>query len=161
MENLRKYRIAEISRYTLAHANDALTWAQDKLEDLYKVEYEGNTPKELFLEIHLTFDDIYLITRKLNQLLDAQLDEYHAAGSVQRPLWDKKEACKKLLEATKNDPSEKPVRRLTDMLYSSLSSIPHTNRADILVNLATMLEEGGFICSQHYTEFLREFPRCP
>jgi hypothetical protein len=158
MEGLREYRIGEISKYTLAHANDALVWAEDKLAELYKVTYDGPTPKELFLEIHLTFDDIYLIKKRISQLLDAQLDEYYAAGSVVTP-WDKKEACKKLIELTKNDPSEWPVRRLTEILYASLCRIPWINRMDVLQDLAAKLEEQGYMYSGDYREFIRECGR--
>jgi len=158
MEGLREYRIAEISKYTLVYANDALGWAQDKLAELYQVKYEGNTPKELFLEIHLTFDDIYLIKKRIAELLDKQLDEYHAAAPVVTP-WNKKEACKKLLDATKNDPSEQPVRRLTNILYSSLCKVPWNNRIEVLADLAAKLQDEGYIYSGDYKDFIRECGR--
>jgi hypothetical protein len=140
MDSLRNVRIAEISKYDLDYANESLAWAKHKLENLKNTYYEGNIPNDLFLDIHLTVDEIYFLEKRIGDLLDKQLDEYR---SLNRTPWDKKEACKKLREATADIPE---IRKLTDILYASLSKIPYNNRDYILENLAILLKDEGFIC---------------
>ena len=93
METLRYVRIAEISKYDLDYANESLTFAKEKLTQLKNIHYEGNIPKELFLEIHLIADDIYLLEKRIGDLLDKQLEEYHANMPDD---WNKQQACNRL-----------------------------------------------------------------
>jgi len=93
MENLRYLRIAEISKYDLDYANESLSFAKEKLAQLNNIKYEGNIPRELFLEIHLIADDIYLLNKRIGELLDKQLDDYHANMPDD---WNKQQACNRL-----------------------------------------------------------------
>ena len=101
MDTLRRIRIADISKYDLDYANQSLVWSKDKLDQLKNIHYSGDIPNALFLDIHLTTDDIYLLEKRIEKLLDMQLEEYHAAMPAYS--WDKKKACMLLRRATDPD----------------------------------------------------------
>lgn len=154
MDTLRHIRIAEISKYDLAYANESLTWAKDKLEELKSREYEGNIPKELFLDIHLTADDIYLIEQRISYLLDKQLDDYHA--STPSYSWDKKEACRLLKEVVDVENVTLPLSKLINVLHSSLWRIDRNDKLEALKNICVILGTEGHISITRAKELLEE-----
>ena len=154
MDTLRHFRIAGISQYNLTSANESLTWAKDKLEQLKAREYEGNIPRDLFLEIHLTTDDIYLIEKRIGELLDKQLEEYHASPPSYS--WDKKEACRLLKEAVDSESVTIPLDKLFNVLHSSLWRIPRNDKLESLKNICAILGIEGYINVPRAKELLHE-----
>jgi hypothetical protein len=152
MDILRKIRIADISKYDLDYANQSLVWAKDKLEDLKATTYEGNIPVELFLDIHLTTDDIYLLEKRIEQLLDKQLEEYHSASLGYS--WDKKEACKLLRKATEPDTICISLEKLFPAMADALYRIPPATRIDALRNFAVIIMSQGYISNQRCKDLM-------
>jgi len=152
MDVLRKIRIADISKYDLDYANQSLTWAKDKLEGLNGTSYQGNIPTALFLDIHLTTDDIYLLEKRIEQLLDKQLEEYHSASPSYS--WDKKEACKLLREATDSDSIRISLDKLFPAMADSLYRIPPATRLDALRNFAVIIKSQGYITNKRCKELI-------
>jgi len=154
MDTLRSIRIAEISKYDLDYANDSLTWAKDKLEKLKSTYYEGNIPNDLFLDIHLTVDDIYLMEKRIGQLLDKQLEEYHASPPSYS--WDKKEACRLLKEAVDTESIVIPLGKLINVLHSSLWRIPRNDKLEVLKDICVILGTEGYISVPRARQLLEE-----
>ena len=154
MDTLRQIRIAEISRFDLDYANERLLELKQRLEELNPVGYAGSFSKETFLEIHLTVDDIYLLEKRISDLLDKQLDEYHAQLPLQA--WDKKKACRKLLDATENDSIVIPIGKLFNILHSSLWNIPYDNKLEVLRNFAVILKGDDYVSLQRCKELMDE-----
>jgi hypothetical protein len=154
MDTLRQIRIAEISRFDLDYANERLLELKQRLEELNPVGYAGSFSKETFLEIHLTVDDIYLLEKRISDLLDKQLDEYHAQVPVQA--WDKKKACRKLLDATENESIVIPIGKLFNILHSSLWNIPYENKLDVLRNFAVILKSDDYVSLERSKELMDE-----
>jgi hypothetical protein len=152
MDILRKIRISDISRYDLEFASTSLVWAKEKLEELKATRYEGDIPTVLFLDIHLTTDDIYLLEKRIEQLLDRQLEEYHSASPSYS--WDKKEACKLLREATQSDTIRISLDKLFPAMADSLYRIPPATRLDALRNFAVIIKSQGYISNQRCKELI-------
>jgi hypothetical protein len=152
MDILRKIRISDISRYDLEFANQSLAWAKEKLEVLNATKYEGSIPTVLFLDIHLTTDDIYLLEKRIEQLLDKQLEEYHSAAPSYS--WDKKEACRLLREATQSDTIRISLDNLFPAMADSLYRIPPATRLDALRNFAVIIKSKGYISNQRCKELI-------
>jgi len=154
MDTLRQIKIAEISRYDLDYANELLLDAKQKLENINPAGYVGEFPKEAFLEIHLIVDDIYLLEKRISDLLDKQLEEYHAQAPVK--VWDKQQACRKLLGATENESIVISIRKLFNILHSSLSNIPSENKLEIMQNFALILKADDYVSLQRCKELMGE-----
>ena len=158
MDILRKIRITDISNYDLEYANQSLAWAKDKLENLMATKYEGNIPTALFLDIHLTTDDIYLLEKRIGVLLDKELDEYNA----QKPsyTWNKKEACRLLREATEPDVVRITLEKLIISISDSLYRIPAATKLDALRNFAVILKSQGYITGKRCKELMGDCALC-
>ena len=154
MDTLRQIKIADISRYDLDYANELLLDARQKLAELNPVGYAGSFSKERFLEIHLTTDDIYLLENRIRDLLDKQLEEYHAQAPIKA--WDKKEACRKLLGATENESIVISIGKLFNILHSSLWNIPYENKLEVLRNFAVILKGDDFVSLQRCNQLMDE-----
>ena len=152
MDTLRRIRIADISKYDLDYANQSLAWAKDKLDNLKNIHYNGNIPNTLFLDIHLTTDDIYLLEKRVEYLLDKQLEEYHAAMPPYS--WDKKKACRLLREATEPDIIRISLENLFPAMADALYRIPSATRLDALRNFAVILKSQGYISVQRCKELI-------
>ena len=152
MDTLRRIRIADISKYDLDYANQSLAWAKDKLDNLKNIHYNGNIPNTLFLDIHLTTDDIYLLEKRVEYLLDKQLEEYHAAMPAYS--WDKKKACRLLREATEPDIIRISLEKLFPAMADALYRIPSATRLDALRNFAVILKSQGYISVQRCKELI-------
>ena len=152
MDTLRRIRIADISKYDLDYANQSLVWAKDKLAGLKNIHYNGDIPNALFLDIHLTTDDIYLLERRIEKLLDAQLEEYHAAMPASS--WDKKKACMLLREATESDVLRISLEKLFPAMADALYRIPPATRLDALRNFAVIMKTQGYISVKRCKELI-------
>lgn len=156
MDILRHIRIAEISRYDINYANESLVWMKEKLEQLKNTKYEGNIPNELFYNIHLTADDIYLTEKRIGELLDMQLDEYHVASSPTYS-WDKKEACRLLKEATQKGSVMIPLGKIVNLVHASLWRISRDEKLDALNNLCVILGIERYISFEHAKELMEQY----
>jgi len=156
MEGLRYIRIADIARYNLDYANEALDAAKKRLLELNTVQYDGNIPREDLLDIHLTTDDIYLLEKRVGQLLDQQLDDYH---SRECQLWNKVEACKKLRETLDKDMVHISV---SDLYYYVSSSIEYIQgdegRLNFLRALGESLVNAGNLNADSWNKCMNQPP---
>jgi len=156
MEGLRYIRIAEIAGYNLDYANEALELAKQRLLDLNSVKYDGNIPREDLLDIHLITDDIYLLEKRIKQLLDQQLDDYHARECQ---AWNKVEACKKMRQLVDKDMIHISA---SDLYYYVSSSIEYIQgdegRLNFLRALGESLVNAGNLNSDSWNKCLNHQP---
>ena len=135
MEGLRYIRIADIAGYNLDYATESLDLANRRLLELNSVQYNGNIPRETLLDIHLTTDDIYLLEKRIGQLLDQQLDDYHSRQTI---TWNKIEACKKLRQLVDKDMIRISV---VDLFQYVSSSIVYVSDDEARLNFLRALGE--------------------
>lgn len=156
MEGLRYIRIADIAGYNLDYATESLDIAQRRLLELNSVEYNGNIPRETLLDIHLTTDDIYLLEKRIGQLLDQQLDDYHSRQTI---TWNKVEACKKLRQLVDKDMIRISAVDLFQYVSSSIVYVSYDEaRFNILRTLGASLERSGNVTSVRWSEIMNQPP---
>jgi hypothetical protein len=102
---------------------------------LNTVKYDGNIPRENLLDIHLTTDDIYLLEKRVGQILDQQLDHYHARECQ---AWNKVEACKKMRQLVDKDMVHISA---SDLYYYVSSSIEYIQGDEGRLNILRALGE--------------------
>lgn len=151
MDGLRYQRILEISKYDLDYANESLAIINTRLADLQNLKYESNIPSELFLDIHLTVDDKYLLEKRITYLLDKQLDEYYAQGE---PVWNKKNACELLKNALDKNTLVIPLISLIESLAYSLATIPSNFKKRILRDFGESMQDNDYITKEKWSEIL-------
>jgi len=92
--------------------------------------------------------------KRICQLLDKQLEEYHASSPSYA--WDKKEACAKLKEVLNKDVVVISLGKLVNVLHSSLWFIGQNDKLEALKNICVILGTEGYISVPRAKELLEE-----